>query len=40
MPGQDPTFEQKFVEIGQTELTEKYDGEINPTGSCVTGNKV
>ena len=40
MPGEESTFEQKFVEIGQTELTEKYDGEINPTGSCVTGNKV
>jgi len=40
LPGEESTFEQKFVEIGQTELTEKYDGEINPTGSCVTGNKV
>jgi len=30
----------QFEEISQTDLNEKYDGEINPTGSCVKGSKV
>jgi hypothetical protein len=40
MPGQESTFESKFVEIGQTELTEMYDGEIDPNGKCIVGNKI
>jgi hypothetical protein len=36
----DGSTKQEFRKVDQTSLTEDYDGEIDPSGQCIPGNKV